>query len=1165
MNISSQSKSTVRPVLREDEEIVLSSLTTLKEPVKLVSKFITAYNPVVMQTPFKGTDLKITKDGTTALFASTNGRLAKANLTTQTMELDQPIYQNAIFTLDLSKDEQFVFVGGANPTIRKFDLKTFIQVQKFPGHTGEVYQLLISPDSSTMFSCGQDKTVKVWDLKGTKIGVDVFTHRAAVQSIDLVYDQGYLMTGSLDQTASILRVNQGKWTVEHTIEVDDTIYSVKISPKLSYVAVGCENGTLKTWTFGNWEPLREFHDSGKVWVIDIAQNEEFIVSGGMSKNVVIWDMVKEREQIELKGHNGWIKGVNISSDQTKIISLSSDMKIMTWKIPMFEDRTLFHLEKEVKELWFSDIDGLLYAHIQEPLENGQKHSILAWNMINMSQVKSIDLIETDLVDWQLAEDNNLFYIIYKEEDSFFLGSYVLSTGERNKGLSLGYLEVACFKVSRDNTYLFIGQTYKIQTFNLPNVEVPYNSQIYHSGRLTSIVSDPLNRFILSADNLGYIKLIDVQLMANTDVRNDLATISELNDLRATIREMKLVNSDTLAVVSDKLILFWSVDKRAVIKTLNKEGYLHIDSSLDCRYAFFRTDTKLEIWTMEDFSYNSFIQCSSEIRSFHLTPDNKTIAYSTGTDVVVKRSPLATKTIYICGDSSKRYDYLRYMSSIIDSSSEEFSNAFDDWIIEPFHINTLHFYAYYNFEEYLTKALQQGAPFFCTAHGYSPLSIALELDYIGSVSAIIREIRVIFETNPFTFLSIESSLPALNNSGYERLHAVYDTIFSVTRNKNLPKFCDNKPSFPVVTISDSFLPKKETFESVVNYAEDGNQLMFIQSFIKVPLLSGTSESIDFLDSITKCKNLRIYDTKFIQIFLQQKWMQVRWVAYIHALIYVAYLVVLSIYTVNERNSKFLIVPFVFNCVFLLYEISYMVFSRGLYFRDMWNYLDLARILGIVIYSIFIWLDVYPDTDWFLAVILLMSWVRGVAFFRVFSFAIVFYALGPYTNEDGTIADFFGYATGFYLVNLGGDDPSPFNQLDWLFFVPVTVLNPIIMVNLLISILGDTYGTVKEYETVNDSRELISQILEAEFIMYWRRGVKDKKFIHMCDEFSPEITGPEDSLMKKVKALKVKIVKMIDSMGQEQKILDDVAKGLKKRNNDVISVIEKYELKQSLKSA
>lgn len=1195
----SKSKSVEVRLLQESEDINMDSVTNIRDSMKLISKFIKTYNPVVIPTPFQGTDMKMTSDGKYLVFGSMDGRLARLNVLTQTIDLDVAVDKNAILTLDFSPDNEFVYTSGQNDIIKKYSMKGFDYQTSFKGHTGDVFMIIALPDATGLISASQDKTVKFWDFYQKNQYKDLVKHDDEVQAIDLSSDSNYLMTGSTDLKAHILHRTGKGWDHLTTITDASPIFSVKISNKLNFVVTGNQVGTITSWKFHSWEPLKSFQDLNNIWCIEISENDEFIITGGLSNNINLWDMAKDREKITMKGHTKQIKSLVLTSDQKNIISLSNDSKIIKWKIPSFEDRNVISTNKPVADLWFSNQNGLLYVYCESTWEEtaqGPSRELLAFNLINYSQVKQGDIQERQILFSCKSQDDLLYYVLFNKEDSqnIFISSYDLNTMERREIKDLGPISAECFRVSKDNKYLFIGQTFKIMTFLLQETDKDkeiYNSQIYHIGKVKHILCTENNKFILSADSLGIIKLLDVELMADTLVKNELEEITEFKGSAEygdpmPIKDMKLIKDETLVAVSNDKILIWSIDKRSNIKLIQKSGCIKASFSLDGDYIFFSTSNRLEFWTTQDFSYNCFLKTDSYrdpySQSFHITPDNKLLAFGQDKKIFISRSPISTQKLFICGDSESKFNYFRYISSIIDDSSENYEEGFDDWIIEPFHMNALHFYAFYNFDEHIAASIEKQAPFFMTRQGFSPLSISLEMDFPSCTSAILRKLKEIFEENPFVFVSIENCLTALNDSGYEKLHSLYELLMSKTRSTNLPKFCANQPSFPIVQISDDYLPKKETFDSV-QFDEEGNSIVFLQTFVQLPIISGTSQSIEFIQSIESCRNLRIFDTKFIQTLLQIKWTQVRNVVYFQSIMYMSFLILLSLYTVEYRNQSFLIAPFAFNTFFLIYEGLYMISSGTKYFSDYWNFVDMIRIILIIVYTVLIWTEVYPDRDWFLAVVILISWTRGVAYFRSFratrylinllitsvkditafllilfystiSFAIIFYSI----DDKGT--PFFDTLTGFYDLNIGNSNTGDYDKFHWLFYVVVTILNPIIMVNLLISILGDTYANVKEYEVVNDAKELISLISEAELLMFWNRGKTNKQYIHMCDDFVMPITQADDSIKNKIKALKRRVVKMTESMVSEEKLISGISNLLNTRNSAISDVIEKYEARK-----
>lgn len=71
---------------------------------------------------------------------------------------------------------------------------------------------------------------------------------------------------------------------------------------------------------------------------------------------------------------------------------------------------------------------------------------------------------------------------------------------------------------------------------------------------------------------------------------------------------------------------------------------------------------------------------------------------------------------------------------------------------------------------------------------------------------------------------------------------------------------------------------------------------------------------------------------------------------------------------------------------------------------------------------------------------------------------------------------------FLIILNSYDAVDFSSLEWGIFVLASLIQPIIMLNVLISIMGDTFDRVQEGFEVADNLELTEMILEVETLMF-----------------------------------------------------------------------------------
>jgi hypothetical protein len=116
---------------------------------------------------------------------------------------------------------------------------------------------------------------------------------------------------------------------------------------------------------------------------------------------------------------------------------------------------------------------------------------------------------------------------------------------------------------------------------------------------------------------------------------------------------------------------------------------------------------------------------------------------------------------------------------------------------------------------------------------------------------------------------------------------------------------------------------------------------------------------------------------------------------------------------------------------------------------------------------------------------------IFFYSVVGFAMVFFVLA---QDSG----YFKFLTSTYTLNFGNMETGDYDKLEWLLFLIVTVFNPIIMLNLLISIMGDTFERVKSNFETADLIELCTLIKEVELLVFWKRGERARGYLHVCDE-------------------------------------------------------------------
>jgi WD40 repeat protein len=737
--------------------------------------------------------------------------------------------------------------------------------------------------------------------------------------------------------------------------------------------------------------------------------------------------------------------------------------------------------------------------------------------------------------------------------------------------SSGYMISATISSSKESNkkYLCIGQLYKINTYVIESEKLKlYNSQLYHDQEVYRLCLTPNNLFLFSAGQEGVIKKIDTIKMADSSQKNVLCRITDHN---GTVHHMTCTSdSSKLIILSDNSLIIWSINQESLIKRIYM-NYTAKSIVLSKLYPFFylKRDESIEIWSFQDFEFKTRLEYSN-LQTFCFFNQERKIAIKYSSKTEFFESPLYSKHVKLIGEQISEYskDFFKYVNDIVAGKNVYYDDRFKNWIVMPFMMNIQHIYAYYNYDDLLRCAFiketpyqdsnknelrsEGNAPYLKSFKGHTALSIALEQDFPACSKIALKCMKSRWESNPYSLITVSDSLIALNNAGIDGLQKLYD--FALRRHffQTLPSFCSTV-SLPVIKYSESIEVDYDVMLGLGANTKDGTALAFDHSCFKVIMGLGSVEGIDFLESLINSPNERIFETRLIKLILNEKWKKARYVMYLQASLYVGFIISLAVYSTEHLESKgFLWIPFAFNICLLLYEI-YQMFAGGIdYFKDFWNYVDMVRSSLFSIYAIMVWVDYFKNHTDFLALVILITWIRGVTYFRIFdstrylinllfevfrdipsfliiffytilAFSFIFYAL----DSSG---DYYPTFVSTYSTTLGNSNTDNYDKLQWLFYLFITLFNFIIMLNLLISILSDTYARVNEYQIIADGKELANMIMEVELMLFWRKKMDTKEFIHVCRDESDEDIGDTVKNLGKFKAMNQAMT------GYEQKIED-----------------------------
>lgn len=116
----------------------------------------------------------------------------------------------------------------------------------------------------------------------------------------------------------------------------DTVTCLDYSYSRLFIASGSFDGTIKLWNIKR--NIIEFtlnSTFGSVWSLIFTNNDTYLISGMMEKNIVVWDLNTRTIFKILSQHDGCVNALAISAN-TFLISGSDDNSICVWRMNSFE-------------------------------------------------------------------------------------------------------------------------------------------------------------------------------------------------------------------------------------------------------------------------------------------------------------------------------------------------------------------------------------------------------------------------------------------------------------------------------------------------------------------------------------------------------------------------------------------------------------------------------------------------------------------------------------------------------------------------------------------------------------------------------------------------------------------------------------------------------------
>ena len=564
-----------------------------------------------------------------------------------------------------------------------------------------------------------------------------------------------------------------------------------------------------------------------------------------------------------------------------------------------------------------------------------------------------------------------------------------------------------------------------------------------------------------------------------------------------------------------------------------------------------SDFKIRVWNASEQQHEYALKGHTNfVRTAAFTASGKYII-SAGNDLTIRFwdiEGINSNELVDIDSTVNSYLYLAKLKKKLEFEEDEINALYS-----PLKINLAHIYSYLGYDKLLEASLKKGIDIRIDTDGHSPLFYALERRSQGCVDIILKFMIDMKKTDSSKFqnfsYALRNEFEILLDNCSEQLPDFLNAVFY--RVEDILNFAVPLAELPQLNYSDD--PRVNPYDFVYRFNEipEGNQeipIIFKTLPFAISYIKGSSGSIDILDSICNCPNKLILETEMIKTYVRNKWDDLwGFILLLTLLLWgniVLMMVLISLYyngytdTVEYSLTAGAFV--IINIMLGLYEIV-QAYSQGLtYLADPWNVIDILRLV-----LSFSWIPttyfVKENDDYFVYLtffMIMFNFLRGLTGFRAFddtryytrlilracfdvipfllvffystlAFGTLFYASTP---EDAShILEFWKWP---YELSMGGFDTGDYSFLKYVCFMIATLINVVVILNLLISILGDTFGSFQAEAPQIDCLEMAEVVAELETLMFWNRTIVDKKYLQKCETLDSQVSTSWEGQLRRI---------------------------------------------------
>lgn len=1024
--------------------------------------------------------------------------------------------------LSFSSDRKLLASCSDEYAIYLWDLQNLKLSFKLEGHHGNLNSLCFHPKKNILISCAEDRHFFVWNMTERKVDYDLKGNIKPINCI-AINSSGTLLAGAGD--TNLIRIyNLGIKAEEYSLRVKNQVFCMQISNKSQHLFSSGSENSITVWCLYQKIELFKLDGHGSsIPCMSLSANGRQLLTGSWDYTLKLWNFDYIIEAQELSEHNETVSSLSLHPNGELLSSGSYDSKICVWNLKLnTKFMSLEYHSGQIFDLCFSpDGQYLSSASSDKSLkilkfDTSELH--VSFTDPGYSFISTCFTTNSLFVIAGLGDKSIRMYSVVEKTEIFRFSIYLkpvhkltCSSDGQFLAYASDYLHLWNFE-KKSEIFLFSkkGTTLKSLKFSPDNFYIagafsPDKIIIFSVLYLREEFS-----FALEHESPVSLNYTDDGKLLPSGYQSGLVVVWNIPEKSEEYR----INSQTSCITS----LILSKDSKNLY-TASEDSMVRVVKTDICKISELdKQHTDMLGCLIEDTDKEI-----NQINQTKIVPDTK---YTDKVPEYVMIKPAEKHNLEIKSIFYEQHaDFFYFYNAIYQIQKEAYTSlTLPSWgvRISNLKFTPLHLAAFKGVTKALQLLIDSNTPIVLKvdALGRSPIYYSITAKHQSSTELLLNFLILIPEKYTFdkwvsSFVAIQNDLPLIIKSSATNLPGFLSKCFYI------------KDELPVTGIAPVRVKFMTTFnplytDFVNTEAEGDKENMRIKACLfEIPANKGTKASIQLIKSIIVSTNKEIFNTQFIRNLILYKWENSIYLIYGYGLTMWFNLVFLVLVLSGLPNFWVFCVAYLnINLMLICWEYFRMRNVLVEYFFLLSNWLSLIKNIISIIWVCLLMAGI--SNYIFTWIVVLFNVFRGIFGFRAFT--TTRYYLQLIIQSTKSIRSFlliFIYTTfcvGLLSSTISADQEfsiqtlwiDPFGltvgdtdnltsievNLKYFTFCIAVFINVIVMLNMIISLLGDSFDEFQLNAMYYDFKERTYVVYEIEHIMGHFKLDETVGYLHIC---------------------------------------------------------------------